>query len=158
MYHYCYTNSRTHVLYKQYSVNQFPVTAHRTLGLQQSSANAPSCELCTNFLPCFACFSGLLCHCFFQVILGLPFLLCPWGFQFRARFSMTVRPFLRVGLCPINFHFLRLICINPITSEQYVGDIIRTILRARKSFSNLSYIYKSECVCVCVCVCLYVQD
>jgi hypothetical protein len=46
----------------------------------------------------------------FQVILGLPLLHCPWGFQFRAWFSMAVGPFRRV--CPVHVRFLHLICCS----------------------------------------------
>jgi hypothetical protein len=50
-------------------------------------------------LPAFPASSATV---LFQVILGLPLLRCPSGFQFRAWFSMAVGPFRKV--CPIHLH------------------------------------------------------
>jgi len=45
-----------------------------------------------------------------HVCLGLPLLLFPCGFQSKASLSMASCPFLSV--CPIQFHFRLLICVD----------------------------------------------
>jgi hypothetical protein len=91
------------------NASSIPVTPLQSIGLQQSSANALYSELVllTSFHVLHA-FPSSSTTVLFQVILGLSLLRCPWGFQFRAWFSMAVGPFRRV--CPIHFHFLHLIC------------------------------------------------
>jgi len=49
-----------------------------------------------------------------HVCLGLPLLLFPCGFQSKACLSMTSCPFLSV--CPIQFHFRLLICVDILIS------------------------------------------
>ena len=71
-----------------------------------------------------------------HVCLGLPLLLFPCGFQFKATLSMASFPFLSVG--PIHFHFCLLIYMDisissvllesssfEITSSQWIFRILR---------------------------------
>ena len=82
---------------------------------------SPSASLWTNLL---------------HVCLGLPLFRCPRGFQSKTSLSIVSCPFLNV--CPIQFHFRLLICIDisvslaflqsssfEITSGQWIFRILR---------------------------------
>ena len=89
------------------------------------------------------CSSALLWTDLLHVCLGLPLLCFPCGFQSKASLSMASFPFLNV--CPIQFHFRLLICMDisvssvllqsssiEITSGQWIFKIFR-----KQQFTNI---------------------
>jgi len=81
---------------------------HRASMKSFQALRSPTIPLTSfHYLPVFLISSSIVLH---HVLISLPLLLYPWGFQSNAVFSIAPPPLCNV--CPIQFHFLLFIWIS----------------------------------------------
>jgi hypothetical protein len=73
-----------------------------------------------------------------HVCLGLPLLIFPCGFQSKASLSIATCPFLSV--CPIQFHFRLLICVDISISPVFLQNSSFEITSGPMYIQDSSYL------------------